>query len=218
MTRPAQPGLATPARRGPRPTAVSGGQARAGFRCAQQVLIRPPRPARKRSRRSPGGTFPETHQTICTMWIEITMIEIGLSTTTLATPHNRSGVSQRTSTRPDRLPPDGVVQTGDLVRWSGVDPLEPVLRRRLRGDDPSRDHGGLRIRLSEPMRRSARHLVANKARSLAAPPKVFDALRRPPDQATTSDLALISGTYGLHVFEESCPDAWAQLQAAYLSA
>jgi hypothetical protein len=75
-----------------------------------------------------------------------------------------------------------------------------------------RDEQGLRIRLSEPMRRSALHLLANKARSLATPENVLGALRVGLDEASVEELALVAGTHDLRVFAESCPEAWEQLQ------
>jgi Holliday junction resolvase-like predicted endonuclease len=73
------------------------------------------------------------------------------------------------------------------------------------------DGSGLRIRLAEPMRRSALHLVADKARYLRAPDAVRQLLTDPqPDSAS---LALCSGTNELTMFAESCPEAWRRLKA-----
>lgn len=74
-----------------------------------------------------------------------------------------------------------------------------------------RDENGLRIRLAEPMRRSALHLIANEARHLRTPEPTLDMLRDP--NRGSADLALASGTNDLKIFATSCPDAWARLQA-----
>jgi hypothetical protein len=72
------------------------------------------------------------------------------------------------------------------------------------------DGAGLRIRLAEPMRRSALHLVANKASYLRSPPPVRAVLDDLEQDG--SALALANGLYHLDVFAESCPQAWQRLQ------
>jgi hypothetical protein len=72
------------------------------------------------------------------------------------------------------------------------------------------DGAGLRIRLAEPMRRSALHLVANKASYLRSPPAIRAVLDDPEQDGSV--LALANGLYHLDVFAGSCPQAWQRLQ------
>jgi hypothetical protein len=73
------------------------------------------------------------------------------------------------------------------------------------------DEEGLRVHLAPRARRSALHLVANKADFLAADPTIQQGLRDPNGDMESFTLTL--GTNALSVLRESCPDAWSRLVA-----
>jgi hypothetical protein len=72
------------------------------------------------------------------------------------------------------------------------------------------DDDGLRIQIAEPMRRSALHLIAEKAWNVLAAEDLRNALQ---DPESPDAFVYLSGIDDLRVFYESCPDAWAQLTA-----
>ncbi len=73
------------------------------------------------------------------------------------------------------------------------------------------DDQGLRVHLAPRVRRSALHLVANKADFLATEPSVQEALRE--SEGDMESLTLIQGTQALSILRESCPEAWVRLEA-----
>lgn len=73
------------------------------------------------------------------------------------------------------------------------------------------DEEGLRVHLAPRARRSALHLVANKADFLAADPSIQQALQ--DHGGDMESITLTLSTNALSVLQESCPDAWSRLAA-----
>ena len=70
------------------------------------------------------------------------------------------------------------------------------------------NNANARIILSEPVRRSALHLVSHKADFTSQTRRQRRVIR---GSRSSADLVLASGTNELKIFEEACPDAWKAL-------
>ena len=94
---------------------------------------------------------------------------------------------------------------GKLSREHAIASFEQGLWRLVEDDE------GPRIRLAEPARRSALHLVANKAGALGYSDEMRALLKEP--QTGPPELAMGMGVAALDVFADSCPSAWQRLLA-----
>jgi hypothetical protein len=94
---------------------------------------------------------------------------------------------------------------GKLGREHAIASFERGLWRLVEDDE------GVRIELTEPARRSALHLVANKAEFLGYDDEMRSLLRKP--ELSSAELAMGMGVSALDIFAASCPDAWQRLLA-----
>lgn len=92
-------------------------------------------------------------------------------------------------------------------REHAVSSFEQGLWRLVEDDD------GLRINLAPRIRRSALHLVANKADFLSSSETLQEFLLEPPEEKDMEGFTLALGMGALAILQESCPEAWDRLTA-----
>jgi hypothetical protein len=97
-------------------------------------------------------------------------------------------------------------ESGRLGRQHAVSSFEQGLWSLVEDDE------GLRVHLAPRARRSALHLVADKADFLAADPSIQQALQ--DRDGDIESLALSLGMNALSVLQESCPNSWSRLAAS----
>lgn len=76
------------------------------------------------------------------------------------------------------------------------------------GSDSADSSDTLRVRLAEPIRRSALHLVSQIAERALIPSRAAELLDRPEAERPAYEFALAADTWALDVFSQSTPESW----------